>query len=232
MTSGILGFFGGNGSEPILERLHGSENRAERILSLPLIPRNMGRFKYNGLNPDLLSAVITAAAGMNACQFANQYLFNRLGIPECESLPFSKLPDGDFYSANTIARKERKNIWIEAEENCSYGNMWLHIRPRDMCRFGTLYLNGGRFNGEQIISEQWIAESMKLQSTLHIGYMWYISKNRKTLWANGYGGQHIVLIPSRNMVISFTSKYKSRGIGGRNPGLVMDKFIYPMIGIS
>ncbi len=85
------------------------------------------------------------------------------------------------------------------------------LRPRDMLKFGLLYLNNGNWNGEQIISPKWIKESttekIKPRASLGYGYFWWTKdfewNGRKvsSYFAWGYGGQYIFVLPEIQLVI-------------------------------
>ena len=101
--------------------------------------------------------------------------------------------------------------------HCAYP---FRITARDMARFGLLMLDGGRWNGRQIVPSQWVAESTRYHSDAALygsdgyGYMWWVTKDdnkfshlpnvdlpQGTYSARGAGGHYILIIPARNMVI-------------------------------
>jgi CubicO group peptidase (beta-lactamase class C family) len=97
-----------------------------------------------------------------------------------------------------------------------------HFRmtARDMARFGLLMLRRGKWNGKQVIPEDWVAESTRAHSDARLygsdayGYMWWVAEDghrykhmpgvdlkQGTYSARGYGGHYIFVIPSHNMVV-------------------------------
>ncbi|WP_298899659.1 serine hydrolase [uncultured Psychroserpens sp.] len=84
----------------------------------------------------------------------------------------------------------------------------------DMARFGLLILNKGNWNGQQIISKNWIKESTASYSESGYGYMWWIQdKPYKMIIAKGVGGHSIDIIPDKDLVIVIrTNTYKREGI--------------------
>jgi len=89
----------------------------------------------------------------------------------------------------------------------------LYLRPRDMGKFGLLFLNNGKWNGKQIISSSWVKQSLTKHSTVQnvdYGYLWWI----KYLMvdgvkyygkaAQGNGGQKIYIWEQQNMVTVIT----------------------------
>ena len=112
----------------------------------------------------------------------------------------------------------------------------ISITPRDMLKFGMLYLNNGEWNGQQIIPSNWVKEStaskIKISSDEGYGYFWWtkmFTLNEKKIdsyYAWGYGGQYIFVVPSLQLVVAMTAsnwimdekKYAFE---------MMDKFILP-----
>lgn len=85
------------------------------------------------------------------------------------------------------------------------------MSARDMARFGQLYLQNGRWDGEQLIPESWISESTSVQmpvpgnSVFDFGYMWWVSDTgplaeQDLISAVGRYGQSIDIVRSENLV--------------------------------
>ena len=88
--------------------------------------------------------------------------------------------------------------------------------PRDMARFGFLYLNGGSWNNQQIISKKWVAESTSPHSETQIGesiakygYLWWLRKEDgvSAYLALGDGGNIICCIPEKDLVVAIASEF-------------------------
>ncbi len=85
-----------------------------------------------------------------------------------------------------------------------------------MAKFGQLFLDGGEWNGQRIISEQWVNTStqqrvdLNAEATLGYGYQWWMGQfasgeqTLNTFYANGYGGQFIFIFPQIELVVVFT----------------------------
>ena len=92
----------------------------------------------------------------------------------------------------------------------------IELLPRDMAKFGTLFLNGGKWGDIQVLPETWVEESTKKQVSIvgegneGYGYFWWtksFTKESKTInlyYAWGYGGQYIFVVPEMKMVVVFT----------------------------
>ncbi|UCG61735.1 MAG: serine hydrolase [Candidatus Zixiibacteriota bacterium] len=96
--------------------------------------------------------------------------------------------------------------------NTGYG---LYMRSRDMAKFGQMYLDGGQWKGQQVVSQAWVnestAEAVPLSAAAGYGYYWWRVRYRldddsyvNTVFAMGNQGQMIYLVPSSNAVVVFT----------------------------
>ncbi len=159
-------------------------------LEEPLLAEPGTRFNYSTANTHLFSGIIHRTSGLYANQFAEEYLFGPLGISEY----FWTVGDG--YPAT----------------GGSFGG--LKLRPRDMAKFGYLYLNGGRWNDVQVLPEEWVAQSFVPRSVAwqdsRYGYQWWIHTDQvsgqEIDWfeARGYGDQLLALFPTLDMLVVIT----------------------------
>jgi CubicO group peptidase (beta-lactamase class C family) len=160
------------------------------VLDLPVVTESGRSFSYCSGAPIVLSAIIANTSRISTEEFANLHLFSKLKI--------------------------RNQQWNHMPTGRTGGQ--LHMYPRDMAKFGTLYLNGGTWKGQRIVSSDWVAEST--QSTSEIGptnvsgygygYLWW-TRNFKvnetfiaTYLARGNGGQLIFVVPTFDLVVVFT----------------------------
>jgi CubicO group peptidase (beta-lactamase class C family) len=156
------------------------------VLARPLIDEPGGRMIYSTGNSHLLSALLTKVAKMTTYDFARRFLAQPLGVP---LPPWARDPQGIYLGGNEM-----------------------HWTPRGMLAFGELYLNGGRIAGKQVVSQEWIRESVKPRtqsswSGREYGYGWWIDTlgGRATYYAWGHGGQFIFVVPSLKLVAAITS---------------------------
>jgi CubicO group peptidase (beta-lactamase class C family) len=209
MTSGLkwneLEVWLGNMSHDVVQ-LFLVPDQMSYILAKPVVAEPGTAWYYNGGGVCVLGEVIRAASGMGMDDFAERYLFAPLGITEHE---------WEYFSSGMIHAS---------------GN--LRLRPRDMAKFGYLYLNGGRWQGKQIVSPEWIATSTResvsipwssLAEIKHkryadipeshgdgYGYLWWLKtyevdgKPVDAVQAAGWGGQRIALFPDLDMVVVLT----------------------------
>ena len=124
-----LGFFN---NEHTQEFYNYEGNSLEYVLHKNLIFEPGSSFYYNDGNPQLISGIIEAASGLSLKHFAEEYLFDRLGIYDYQ--------------------------WETASDGLAFGAFGLWLKPRDMAKIGKLIVENGSWNGEQIVSLVWIDE--------------------------------------------------------------------------
>lgn len=167
-----------------------SDNRIDFALKRNLANAPGTKFVYDGGSTEILGAIVKRGTGLFVDEFAKKYLFDPLSI-------------------------ELYNWEIFKQDGCpsTGGSLWL--TPRGMAKIGLMVLNNGNFDGQQIVSKDWIAESTSMQTKTHIdgdnyGYQWWNitlnsgENNYNTIWANGWGSQFIYIIPKLNVVIVTT----------------------------
>jgi CubicO group peptidase (beta-lactamase class C family) len=158
------------------------------ILAKPLAAEPGTAWYYNGGNTCLLGEVIRQATGQRMDAFAAQTLFAALDITNYE--------------------------WDMINRDMIHASGNLKLRPRDMAKFGLLYLNGGVWNGEQIVSQAWVETSTRTHVDPEwfgrYGYQWWQrtydagSGEVHAFCAAGWGGQMIIVFPSLDMVVVAT----------------------------
>ena len=183
------------------------------ILSAPMINLPNTTANYGSANPYLLGIAMNSVISEPLELFIDKNLFQKLQI------------------ANYIVQSDLNDVPYFA------GGMYL--LPKDMLKFGELYLQNGKWKGEQVISQEWIQNSFKnyrvLQNTVDkngYGYLWWhgnyqiSGKNFKTVEARGAGGQYIILIPVFETVVVITSGNFKNG-KSQQPEMILEKYILP-----
>ncbi len=112
------------------------------------------------------------------------------------------------------------------------------IIPRDMAKFGYIFLNNGKWKDKQIISKEWIDESIKVRfqvnSSQGYGYQWWTRAFRTTkgnfnsFYSSGNGGQLIIIIKELNLVVVLTGGHFGSPLMSRAFEIV-ERFIIPGI---
>ncbi|MEA3511078.1 MAG: serine hydrolase, partial [Actinomycetota bacterium] len=120
--------------------------------------------------------------------------------------------------------------WPANPDGISIGWGELMIAPRDLARFGQLVLDGGRWGGEQIAPEEWIAEAThpRIDATLQddYGYQWWI-RDDGVVEALGYQGQYVIIDRERDIVAVFASTLPDDEFFV--PDALYDTFIAPAV---
>ena len=141
---------------------------------------------YNTGNTHLLSAILTKVSGGDTWTFAQNALAAPLGV--------------------TLAK------WPRDPQGIYFGGNDMLLTPRQMLKFGELYLHHGRNGDRQIVPASWVEASWmprtrSLRSGQLYGYGWWITElaGRPVDFAWGFGGQYIFIVPSLDLVVVTTS---------------------------
>ncbi len=157
-------------------------------LDLPMIDIPGAKGMYCSGNAIILGRIIEKATKQPLPEFAKRTLFAPLGITKFK---WHFKPDKS--SSETFCQ--------------------LYLRPRDMAKFGLLYLNKGKWNGHQVIPDNWVQQSLSKHSVIQgvdYGYLWwlkYLDADGVRYYgkaAQGNGGQKIYIWPEQNMVTVIT----------------------------
>ncbi|WP_340106573.1 serine hydrolase domain-containing protein [Rhodohalobacter sp. 8-1] len=187
-----------------------SDNWIEYKLSRPMSGHPGIDRDYSTGNTHLLSVILTRASGMSTRAFANRYLFNPMDI---RLGGWDRDPQGYYMGGNNMA-----------------------LRPRDMVKIGELMMNMGIYNGEQLVSPEWVVESVKpvtgrRPGVINYGYLWFRreSAGLETVYAYGNGGQYILIIPEIEAIIAVTTRNGASGTRSYRRELfrVIDSAIVP-----
>lgn len=170
--------------------------------ALSMLGKNgyVGKFKYCTGGTHVLSAIITKVTGKSAREFANENLFKAIGMRQ---IPYHEIEEYDY--DNICGKKVRG--WVHDPNNISTGGWGITLTPRDMAKFGYLYLNNGLWDGKQVISSKWIKESTEMNSN-NYGYLWWLRNDDgiKVNLALGDGGNVICYIPEKDFVVAIASE--------------------------
>lgn len=201
-----------------------SKNWVREILANPERPPGQG-FEYSNGNTHVLAAILERATGMSALDYAREKLFGPLGIDTTPAWTHAALLDSiDAYEKAGFA-------WPTDPQGTNTGWSLLKLRPSDMVRLGQLFLEDGRWEGKQIVPQEWVHEAttQQIQSDNPLGdgygYQWWIGDldGSRSFRAMGYGGQLIVVVPDRDLVVATTTELRlldptSNGI---DPGVLL-----------
>ena len=170
-----------------------ADNFLDRALEVDLVESDDDQVVlYNTPACNLLTTILRRSTNMTTKEFADKYLFGPLGI--------------------------KNYIWFHDSAYNYVGGHTLGIRPRAMARIGQMILDGGKYKGEQIVSQDWLAKSFAVSipefadlvdvpQKVDYGYLWWLGEfnNYKYQFAWGHGGQFIFVIPDANTLVITTA---------------------------
>ena len=171
------------------QQMFNSPNPIQFFLNLPTVYDPGTHWVYTTGASHLLSAIITRATNMTTRQFAEQYLFAPLNA--------------------TIGG------WNVDHQGINNGGTQLYVSARTMAKLGLLYLNKGTWKGQEILTEDYIAEASSIQVITHLdddyGYQWWIDPVHDMFSAQGSEGQYIFVAPEYNIVVSIIARADEPG---------------------
>ena len=191
--------------------MYKSDDWVEYALNLPIAHNPGEHWAYNSASLWLVGEIISKESNLSIPEFADQYLFEPLGINDVQ-------------------------WWFSPR-----GSAWLaggaEMRPRDMAKFGHMVLDSGKWKGRQIVSREWIEKSTRE----HIrnsggywgyGYLWWVGstvingREIHTFLASGNGGQKIYVFPEFDLVAVFTGENYNSKLSSQ-PDQMLIKYILP-----
>ena len=180
------------------------------IAEFPLTSDPGTEFGYSNLTSHLLGVIVARGCGTDLKSYAQEYLFSPIGA---EVGDWSQDADGYYYGA--------------------HGSL---LTARDRAKFGLLYLNDGEYEGNQVISADFVEDSLERYSEninisgwipgitsrvgyyrdLGYGYQWWSARvgDHQFNYAAGHGGNQIILLDELDMVIVTTADRLYGQFGG------------------
>ena len=184
------------------DNIFNTSDQTAHAISFPLASTPGTQFSYSNANSQLFEPILSRATGLSA----HQYLANKVLAP---------------IGINT----NNVGFWLDASGTNPMTYCCLDMRPDDFARFGLLFARGGAWDGEQIISQNYVSQSMTANGTY--GYQWWILNsaywNGRQVAINitaalGLNGQKIYIWPEQDIVIVVLTKYTHSA----NQGYVLD----------
>ena len=167
-------------------KMEASNNWVQYVLSQPMAFSPGDRWEYNSGATMLLSHIMKEATGEDLAKYLEKNLFNALGI--------------------------NNYFWKHTPTGLTDAEGGLYLVPKDLAKFGYLYLNNGKWDDKQILPENWVTINTENPldtpwPALKYGYQWWLIPYENggiTLLASGLGGQRLLVIPEFNIVAVFT----------------------------
>jgi CubicO group peptidase (beta-lactamase class C family) len=185
-------------------------------ITRPMVAPPGQQMTYSTGSTHLLSAIVTQATGQSTYDYARARLATPMGI---------RLP-----------------AWPRDPQGIYFGGNDMLISARDLLRFGEMYRNGGRYEGEQIVPEAWVRASWEVlarglrgggssnnRNSYGLGWWGRDSNGYAVRFAWGYGGQFLFVVPALELTVVFTSDPYSQREGPHNQQLhrLMDELLVP-----
>ena len=165
--------------------MRNSDNWVEFWLARQMTAEPGSVFSYSNANSHMLSVILQRQAGMTMREYAQDRLFTPMGITVMD--------------------------WDTDPQGHTNGATGLTLTPRDVAKFGQLYLNGGRWYEKQLVPADWVAQSTQVQFERYdrsgsYGYQWWVRAfgGYDGYYAMGTGGQYIFVVPELALVTVIT----------------------------
>ncbi|PNY76671.1 serine hydrolase [Stenotrophomonas pavanii] len=206
------------------ERMYVSEKWLDFALALPVKgfapwmqrPENSPHcraFAYCTANSFVLGAVLERATGQPLADYAARVLEQPLGITRSQ--------------------------WNRSPEGIGMGGGGTRYRTRDLARIGQLVLDGGRWQGRQLVPKDYIEAMIRAQATTadgsDYGYQWWglkldVQGSARTVWAmSGNGGNYVFVMPEQRVVAVVTSQAFNRSIAHPQSRRILTEFLLPAL---
>lgn len=164
-----------------------SDDMIQFMLDLPMASVPGSQFTYNSGCSMLLSGIIERTTGLTTEEFAQEHLFQPLGISQWD--------------------------WEQGNDDLFNTGWGLHLRPLDMLKIGQLFFNNGVYGGQQVVSQDWVQTATSNQGN-NYGFQWWLSASDSSFSARGWGGQFIFIYPNENLILVTTAGNFNGGSGG------------------
>jgi CubicO group peptidase (beta-lactamase class C family) len=187
-------------------------DRYRFVLDRPIVTEPGTRWIYTGGATALLARLIERGSGQALPDFARQRLFDPLGIGPTE--------------------------WFISDDGEAAAASGLRLTPRDLARIGQLVLDGGRWEGRQVVPADWLARSfapaIAMGEGRAYGYHWYLGRfgsSDKGGWvaAFGNGGQRLYLFPGLDLIVVVTAGNYNRPDQGTPPVTLVRDIVLPSL---
>jgi CubicO group peptidase (beta-lactamase class C family) len=185
---------------PYLEIFFFSDNWhwVPHLVDFPLVSDPGTEFNYSNLTSHLLGVIVARACDSDLMSYAQEHLFSPINAEVSD--------------------------WTADADGYNWGSGEIYVTARDMAKFGLLYLNDGEYEEKQILSADWVGDSMQRYSDnvqvgdwitsrygyfrdIGYGYQWWSARvgNHRFNYAAGHGGNYIVLLHELDMIVVTTA---------------------------
>jgi CubicO group peptidase (beta-lactamase class C family) len=183
----------------------GTADPARAMLARPVVDTPVGTvWNYSSGGANIVAEMLRVATGKTPLDYGNEKLSGPLGI---DSPP-----------------------WDSGQSGTSFGGFGLALTAREMARFGELFRNSGRWQGQTVVPSAWTDESVAPRCASpwggQYGYLWWIPSLPGFFNALGLFGQMIYVSRERGLVIVFTA-YMQNEVAKNNLERLVRDYVLP-----
>lgn len=166
------------------------DNSVSFILERPMRAPRGTEYHYNDGDPHLVSALIQETIGKPTDEWASEVLFSKIGMTNYH--------------------------WVRYRDGVTFGGFGLQTTPRELAKIALLVAQDGVWNGDTLVSQQWIEEMTHPHKLIEatdygFGYYWWVDTERKIQFTWGHGGQFTFIIPEHDLLVVMTSIPNTQG---------------------
>ncbi len=165
--------------------MEATDDWVQYVIDKPMAVEPGTLFNYSSGATELLAYIFKQETRQDIAAYGEKFLFAPLGI-----------------------RQHWKRTYLGLVDT----EGGLYVTGADLAKLGYLYLHGGKWEGKQIISKDWVTQSLtpfvKASGPFDYGYKWWLyprTEKGKYIWmGRGFGGQRLMVFPEENMIVTFT----------------------------
>lgn len=188
-----------------------AKDRYRFVLDRPMVAEPGTQWVYSGGATALLGRLIAKGSRRSLRAYAREKLFAPLGIAEFE---WVQGQDGEFVAASGLC-----------------------LRPRDLAKLGQLVLDGGRWQGRQLVPADWLQQSFrtraKVDEVLDYGYHWWLgpepADGRRWVAGFGNGGQRLAVFPRLGLVVVVMAGNYNQPDAWKLPVAIISETVVPAL---
>jgi CubicO group peptidase (beta-lactamase class C family) len=167
--------------------MEATEDWVQFVIDRPMAHEPGSTFAYSSGATELLAHIFRRETGQDIERYARAHLFGPLGITRYH---WKRTPLGE----------------VDTEGG-------LYLSSGDLAKFGYLYLRNGVWNGQRLLSAEWLRDSLAAHvdagAGWRYGYQWWLAPygdGPRYAWsALGIGGQHLFVFPEDDLVVVLTA---------------------------
>jgi hypothetical protein len=166
--------------------MEATDDWVQYVIDKPMAAEPGKVFNYSSGVSELLAHIFLKETGQDFDSYGEKYLFQPLGI---------------------------EHFWKKTYLGVVDTEGGLYLRGEDLAKIGYLYLHGGNWNGKQMISKDWVTDSVtpfiQAEEDYKYGFKWWLlprkDSNELAWMARGFGGQNLLVFPREGLIATFTA---------------------------